>query len=572
MAPHNLHDDDDRRLAAVGGLVRLQRRLRARSRTTPPRSRSSTRYLATACAVLSWMFGEWMFKGKPSMLGAASGAVAGLVAITPAAGNVGIPGAFVIGLARRRRLPVGRQRPEAACSAPTTRSTCSACTRVGGILGALLTGVFDVARPRRPGLRHRLGHRQDRLPGLSWRSCDPGEGRRHHDRLDGRGRVHRLQDRRPHRRPARHRRRGARRSRHQRRTASRPTACKPQPCNDCARDGRPLAAARKLGAPPRAHGSLSSVAIRGAPHRRPVFCGASVALALQSRACRSDRRMVPHLTTALTGPLLDLERRILDRMPEIERWLRTQWQEHAVAVLRVGRPAQRRLQARAGRHQSLPRRLQQPEPAFLPLCVQAIQAAVERVCPDARGVLLDPGEPHAQHVLPAERRDAAKHPAPGRHARAHRLAAARDHRSRPTIDAARRRRSSRSSRSCATAGAWASATSTRAWCCSTTICRPASPAILQDIDQPVVPPLARGLVQPPEVASLRRVSATWREEFAALLGIDPWLIDPVFRRLRRDQFPGARRRGMPRIATSATLLERHPRQVRANTGSTKSRS
>ena len=56
-------------------------------------------FLATACAVLAWTFGEWMLKGKPSMLGAASGAVAGLVAITPAAGNVGIPGAFVIGAA-----------------------------------------------------------------------------------------------------------------------------------------------------------------------------------------------------------------------------------------------------------------------------------------------------------------------------------------------------------------------------------------------------------------------------------------------------------------------------------------
>ena len=55
-------------------------------------------YLATACAVLSWMFCEWLVKGKPSMLGAASGAVAGLVAITPAAGNVGIPGAFAIGI------------------------------------------------------------------------------------------------------------------------------------------------------------------------------------------------------------------------------------------------------------------------------------------------------------------------------------------------------------------------------------------------------------------------------------------------------------------------------------------
>ena len=69
--------------------------------------------LATAGAVLAWTFGEWMAKGKPSMLGAASGAVAGLVAITPACGFVGINGALIIGLARRLRLPVGRQRPEA---------------------------------------------------------------------------------------------------------------------------------------------------------------------------------------------------------------------------------------------------------------------------------------------------------------------------------------------------------------------------------------------------------------------------------------------------------------------------
>src|SRR4029077_20225072 len=55
-------------------------------------------YLATACAVLSWTAGEWIVKGRPSMRGAAFGAGASLVAITPAAGNVGLPGAFVIGL------------------------------------------------------------------------------------------------------------------------------------------------------------------------------------------------------------------------------------------------------------------------------------------------------------------------------------------------------------------------------------------------------------------------------------------------------------------------------------------
>jgi Amt family ammonium transporter len=54
--------------------------------------------LATAAAVLGWMFAEWLIKGKPSLLGAASGAIAGLVAITPACGNAGPMGAIVLGI------------------------------------------------------------------------------------------------------------------------------------------------------------------------------------------------------------------------------------------------------------------------------------------------------------------------------------------------------------------------------------------------------------------------------------------------------------------------------------------
>jgi len=55
--------------------------------------------LATAAAALSWMFMEWMFKGKPSLLGIATGAIAGLVAITPACGNAGPMGAIILGIA-----------------------------------------------------------------------------------------------------------------------------------------------------------------------------------------------------------------------------------------------------------------------------------------------------------------------------------------------------------------------------------------------------------------------------------------------------------------------------------------
>ncbi|HYQ99895.1 MAG TPA: ammonium transporter [Casimicrobiaceae bacterium] len=98
-------------------------------------------FLATACAVLSWTFGEWAFKGKPSMLGAASGAVAGLVAITPAAGNVGIPGAFVIGLAAGLVCLWGVNGLKRMIGVDDSLDVFGVHA-VGGILGALLTGIF----------------------------------------------------------------------------------------------------------------------------------------------------------------------------------------------------------------------------------------------------------------------------------------------------------------------------------------------------------------------------------------------------------------------------------------------
>ncbi len=99
-------------------------------------------YLATACAVLSWSLGEALFKGKPTMLGAASGAVAGLVAITPAAGNVGIPGAFVIGLAAGLLCLWGVSGLKKLLGADDSLDVFGVHA-VGGILGALLTGVFN---------------------------------------------------------------------------------------------------------------------------------------------------------------------------------------------------------------------------------------------------------------------------------------------------------------------------------------------------------------------------------------------------------------------------------------------
>jgi ammonium transporter, Amt family len=96
---------------------------------------------ATAVAALAWLFAEWLLKGKPSLLGAVSGAVAGLVAITPAAGFVGAGGAFIIGAA------AGVICLWAVSWLKTKLGYDDALDAfgihcVGGVLGALLTGVF----------------------------------------------------------------------------------------------------------------------------------------------------------------------------------------------------------------------------------------------------------------------------------------------------------------------------------------------------------------------------------------------------------------------------------------------
>ncbi|HEX5126395.1 MAG TPA: glutamate--cysteine ligase [Rhodocyclaceae bacterium] len=108
--------------------------------------------------------------------------------------------------------------------------------------------------------------------------------------------------------------------------------------------------------------------------------------------------MVPHLTTALTGPLLDLERRFLDNSTTIEQWFRSQWQEHmppfygSVDLRNSGyklAPVDTNL---------FPGGFNNLNPAFLTLCVQAAQVAVERICPDARSILLIP-ENHTRNLF-----------------------------------------------------------------------------------------------------------------------------------------------------------------------------
>jgi len=107
--------------------------------------------IATAAAILAWMFTEWAVKGKPSMLGAASGAVAGLVGITPAAGLVGPVGAFLIGIAAGVICVWGVTGLKRILKADDSLDVFGV-HGVGGIVGALLTGIFNAQALGGPGL------------------------------------------------------------------------------------------------------------------------------------------------------------------------------------------------------------------------------------------------------------------------------------------------------------------------------------------------------------------------------------------------------------------------------------
>ncbi len=108
--------------------------------------------------------------------------------------------------------------------------------------------------------------------------------------------------------------------------------------------------------------------------------------------------MVPHLTTALTGPLHDLERRFLTAMPTIEHWFRAQWLEHAVPFYASVDLRNSGFKLAPVDTNLFPGGFNNLNPDFLPLCVLAMQSAVQKICPEARGVLLIP-ENHTRNMF-----------------------------------------------------------------------------------------------------------------------------------------------------------------------------
>ncbi|MDD2776221.1 MAG: glutamate--cysteine ligase [Gallionella sp.] len=108
--------------------------------------------------------------------------------------------------------------------------------------------------------------------------------------------------------------------------------------------------------------------------------------------------MVPHLTTALTGPLLDLERRFLAAMPTIEHWFRLKWLELPVPFYASVDLRNSGFKLAPVDTNLFPGGFNNLNPDFLPLCVQAMQSAVQKICPEARGILLIP-ENHTRNMF-----------------------------------------------------------------------------------------------------------------------------------------------------------------------------
>jgi glutamate--cysteine ligase len=108
--------------------------------------------------------------------------------------------------------------------------------------------------------------------------------------------------------------------------------------------------------------------------------------------------MVPHLTTALNGPLLDLERRFLAAMPNIEHWFRKQWLDHTAPFYTSVDLRNSGFKLAPVDTNLFPGGFNNLNPDFLPLCVQAMQGTVEKICPEARGVLLIP-ENHTRNMF-----------------------------------------------------------------------------------------------------------------------------------------------------------------------------
>lgn len=234
---------------------------------------------------------------------------------------------------------------------------------------------------------------------------------------------------------------------------------------------------------------------------------------------------VPHLITALTGPILDLEERILHAMPAIEHWLRGKWQDHAMPFYSSVDLRNSGFKLAPVDTNLFPGGFNNLNPDFMPLCVQAMMAAVEKICPDARNVLLIP-ENHTRNRFYLQ--NVAVLQTIMRHAGLDvRIGSLLPDMAEPMVvdlpggGSLKLEPVQRHGNRLVLQGFDP---------CAILLNNDLStgaPAILQDLEQTVIPPLHAGWATRRKSRHFKAYD-TVTEEFATLVGIDPWLINPYF--------------------------------------------
>ena len=244
---------------------------------------------------------------------------------------------------------------------------------------------------------------------------------------------------------------------------------------------------------------------------------------------------VPRLATALSGPLPELESRILQAMPAIEHWFRGQWQARTVPFYASTDLRNAGFKLAPVDTNLFPGGFNNLNPEFHPLCVQAVMGAIDKICPDARGALLVP-ENHTRNpyylenvgVLVRLLRQAGVNVRIG--SLLPEITAPTDialpSGGKLTLEPLRRKGNRLGVDGFDP--------------CVVLLNNDLSagvPAVLQNLEQPVLPPLYAGWTtrrKSRHFAAYHQVAV----EFAKLLGIDPWFIDPFFERCGKIDFRG----------------------------------
>ena len=234
---------------------------------------------------------------------------------------------------------------------------------------------------------------------------------------------------------------------------------------------------------------------------------------------------VPHLTTALSGPLLSLERQLLEAQPVIEHWLRGKWLEHAAPFYASVDLRNAGFKLAPVDTNLFPGGFNNLAPEFSPLCVQAAMVAMEKVCPEAKGILLIP-ENHTRNTFYLQNVVALQSILRQAGMRVRVGSLNPEITAATTLDLPSGARLTlepvvRNGRRVGLDGFDP---------CTVLLNNDLSagiPDILRDIDQPVLPPLHAGWATRLKSNHFTAYDEV-AEEFAQLIGIDPWLINPYF--------------------------------------------